>query len=261
MRFLWAFCVICVIYLTFSGVHAQENPTVLTTDWGLPLIKTWTKKDYGVPVQVWDVVQDRRGIMYFATFKGILEFDGNEWRLIPAYDVRKLAYDSENDLIYVGTQNEFGFLSPDASGNLQFQSLFETTGFQPGIYNTSLDLFVDHSGVYFLTSQYLFHYQNQQIKALEPVERFDSGNWIDGRLIVNQSGVGLMELSDGKFRLIKGGEKTAGLYLRGVFSFDESLLVVTRHSGLWKLRDGQLESLPLQSKWLQEDNIFSCDIV
>ena len=45
-------------------------------------INTFSAKTYGASPQVWDIAQDRRGVMYFGNTDGILEYDGVRWRRI-----------------------------------------------------------------------------------------------------------------------------------------------------------------------------------
>ena len=70
-------------------------------------------------------VQDKRGAMYFGTGNGILEFDGLSWNFIKvqtgAY-VRSLAIDSTG-VIYAGASGEIGYLRPDSTGTMVYQSL------------------------------------------------------------------------------------------------------------------------------------------
>ena len=73
------------------------------------------------------MAQDNRGIMYFATNPGPVEYDGVNWRVIPtanssfALSITK----SEDGIIYVGAIDEIGFLAPDSVGAMQYVSLLD----------------------------------------------------------------------------------------------------------------------------------------
>src|SRR4026207_309495 len=87
---------------------------------GRPPTHNYTRRDFGAEVQQWDVIQDARGIMYFANNAGVLEFDGRNWRLIELPSrpgVRGVAIDgSGTGRIYVGAGGDFGYLAPDTAG-------------------------------------------------------------------------------------------------------------------------------------------------
>ena len=91
---------------------------------GNPFIKNYSPKIYQGAAQNWAIVQDKRGVMYFGN-KGILEYDGNNWRTISVSNnsfVRSLDIDSSGT-IYVGAIGEFGFLDIDETGKLHYVSL------------------------------------------------------------------------------------------------------------------------------------------
>ena len=92
-----------------------------------PPIVNYSTHDYGKDrnPESFCVVQDNRGIMYFGTGHGVLEYDGETWNFIKISAgafVKSIALDS-NGVVYVGTLGEFGYLIPDESGQLIFKSL------------------------------------------------------------------------------------------------------------------------------------------
>ena len=63
---------------------------------GRPFIRTYRPTEVGGGTQTWAIVQDRRGVIYVATARAVLEFDGASWRRIPvatSTTVRSLALD------------------------------------------------------------------------------------------------------------------------------------------------------------------------
>ena len=76
------------------------------------------------------VVEGPRGMVWMGNSDGVLEFDGENWRLwrLPNREiVRSLAID-EAGRVYVGGYNAFGYLQPEASGEMHYvglESLFK----------------------------------------------------------------------------------------------------------------------------------------
>ena len=93
---------------------------------GIPFLKNFSSRDYQAQGQNWAIIQDRNGFMYFGNTDGcVLQYDGVSWRKIPVSNgsiVRSLVIDSTG-VIYVGAQNEVGYLSPDSIGTLRYVSL------------------------------------------------------------------------------------------------------------------------------------------
>ena len=100
----------------YSLTHWKEN--------GLPYIQNFSPKDYNAEIQNFTIAQDKRGLMYFGNNKGVLIYDGVSWRTVPTSNktlARSLCL--INNKIYVGTEGDFGYLSPDTTGELKFVSL------------------------------------------------------------------------------------------------------------------------------------------
>jgi hypothetical protein len=104
----------------------------------LSLFKLWSQNTIGIPdiinhyktvynagTQNRAIVQDKKGIMYFANYEGLLTFDGSYWKLYPLPNktiVKSVAIGADNK-IYAGGQDDFGYFSPDKNGRLVFTSL------------------------------------------------------------------------------------------------------------------------------------------
>ena len=48
---------------------------------GTPFIRNFPKREYKAGTQNWQVVQDKRGFIYFANNEGLMVYDGNQWQL------------------------------------------------------------------------------------------------------------------------------------------------------------------------------------
>src|SRR5687768_3485150 len=66
------------------------------------------------------MTQDELGVMYFTNRNGILEFDGNYWRLIPATG-STYSLISDGNRVYAGGTFGFGFLEITTGKAPEFQ--------------------------------------------------------------------------------------------------------------------------------------------
>lgn len=88
-------------------------------------VRHFSKRDYHAGTQNWDIVQDLKGLLYFANNEGVLRFDGVHWDLFPVRNktiVRSL-YAHPDGRIFAGAQNELGYFFPSANGVLTYHSL------------------------------------------------------------------------------------------------------------------------------------------
>lgn len=101
------------------------NISVLIAQEFTPIVKQFTKKDYGAANQNWSVSQSSDGIMYFGNNQGLLEFDGNTWNLykLPLNKTARSLYIDTNNRIYTGSFQEFGYFEKLSTGQLNYVSL------------------------------------------------------------------------------------------------------------------------------------------
>ncbi|MCX6604799.1 MAG: hypothetical protein NTV52_14530, partial [Acidobacteria bacterium] len=152
---------ICALLFAITGlIQAQSRPAEL----GVPLIRNYTPKEYNGRSQVWDMVQDRRGFLYFALGRAILEYDGSNWRRIPisAATARSFALDADGR-IWVGAAGDFGYLESDSTGTLQFVSLLEKIPPGDRTFDDVWQVLITPKGKFFRSFNKLFRWDGQQM--------------------------------------------------------------------------------------------------
>jgi signal transduction histidine kinase/DNA-binding response OmpR family regulator len=208
---------------------------------GRPLVRRYQPFEAGGGGQVWSIVQDRRGVLYFGTNAAALEFDGARWRRIETGDagsVRAMAL-AEDGRIYLGTARDLGYLEPDAEGQMRFVSLADRLPADAPPFNDVWRVFVTPDGVLFQTERAIFRWTDGAFTMIRPVSSFFRSSYLDGRLYVGQPESGLHVLERDTLRLLPGTEPLATEPFPVVLEYDaERLLIGTRTSGLF-LYDGQ----------------------
>lgn len=90
-----------------------------------PFVHNFTKKTYKGGTQNWDISQGSNSWLYIANKEGLLQFDGQTWRLTPIsnYTNIRSVLCCSNGRIYAGAFNEFGYYQYQKNGLLQYHSL------------------------------------------------------------------------------------------------------------------------------------------
>jgi signal transduction histidine kinase/DNA-binding response OmpR family regulator len=216
------------------ALHAQEVRV------GKPLIHNYNHADFGAEVQSWDVVQGDSGLMYFANNQGVLEYDGRTWRLIelPSHlDVRSLLKDSRGPLaaiggrIYAGATGDFGYLGPDAAGQLQFHSLLPPEARQDKSFDQIFTPALTPGGVAFHARNKLCLWANEMLTCRETEVSHSRLFTVGDRNFV-QKKTGLMQMTGWSLRPVPGGERFTDDEITLVLPYatgrEERLLVGTR---------------------------------
>jgi len=192
-----------------------------------------------------DMAQDKRGVMYFATNGGVLEFDGKTWDILKGPNqVYALHVDAEGSLYWGGAKG-YGIINLD---NLGFQQL---DVLQDSLQSDILQIHSVKDHVYYLSDDKLFIYNKtakstSTIEATEDNGAFTSLFELFGVVYLNTEGEGLLKLDGDKFSKSK-------LNLSGDVVFfsriDNKYVVGTADNKLWVIDESlQLKAIPAEDE-------------
>lgn len=129
---------------------------------------SFTSENAGHPLSAWSVAQDEHTRTVFAgTAEGLLEFDGENWRKIPAplSFIRGLRFDTEGRL-WAGSFGDIGYFPRTNSGHLgDYVSIAGQLPSEWKLSKTVWDCFTGDGGMFFVTEQALFHWRNGTVRA------------------------------------------------------------------------------------------------
>lgn len=128
---------------------------------GSPFVRTWLAEDYGAsPVNFRVLQHPGTGFIYVGNERGVLEFDGVRWRLIPTPNhrvVTGLGVDGRGRIWGCG-RSELFRLESDARGELQARSMLERLPAEFRDVVNVFDCVVTTQGVYFRESKLLIFF-------------------------------------------------------------------------------------------------------
>ena len=210
---------------------AQPAPQEL----GASPLRNYHFREYGAHAQNWAIAQDPRGVMYFGNSRGVLEYDGVEWRFVPVSNhsiVRSLAID-DSGTVFVGAVGELGYLRRDAVTTV-YVSLVGELAPEERDFTDVWRTFALRDSVFFWTRGRLFCWRGGRFRSFEVGHGFPSQ--VAGRVLANQR-TGLEVFTEDGPRTIEGGEQLADV--RDVFVMlrhgDREILAGSRSQGLWLL--------------------------
>ena len=247
------------LLLLLAGVRIAAGQSGGQEELGIPFpSEHYAPPEYQQDPQNWGVVQDDQGLIYVANNDGVLQYDGERWRLIPTVAgtfVRSLAADS---LVYVGAKGDFGVLRPDSLGVLRYTSFYEHI---PEVERDFEDVWNTHvldSGVYYQANKHLFRWDGTKITTWTSEASFHTSFTVDGTLYVRDFGRGLLRMEDDSLELVPGGEifDETPIYTM-VRHPSGDLLIGTQNKGLL-LYDGEAfrAFAPELTSYLQENDLY-----
>ncbi|MCX6613606.1 MAG: hypothetical protein NTW74_22505 [Acidobacteria bacterium] len=248
------------VFACLFGLLAGLNHARASSEAGDFVFKTYSQKAYLASPQNWAALEDARGVMYFGNTDGLLEFDGVTWRRIPlpnAKAVRSLAL-TDKGVVYVGGQNEAGYLTQDVSGATRYVSILDKIDPKERKFGDVWSIVSTPAGVYFSTTERLILYNpNNGVRIWKAKGRLRRAFLIENVLHVQVSGVGLHRLDGEELKLAPGGEIFLKLDPRGAFQTNQGITIASSKEFFLKTAKGfEAQALPVAQK-AQEVSIYS----
>ncbi len=174
-------------------------------------------------------------MIYSANQGAVLEYDGVSWKEIPipGKNARSITIDSKGT-IYIGGNNEIGYLAPDDSGVLRYASLTHLIDSKYRDFGYVWRTYATEHGIYFCTTQFLFLFNRESIKVWQAETSFSPPFICGEKLLIRQKNRGLMEMLNERLRLLPGGEAFALESIYAIVEFSPgtgTLLIGTSTKG------------------------------
>ncbi|WP_340111434.1 ligand-binding sensor domain-containing protein [Maribellus mangrovi] len=226
---------------------------------GVPNILNYPKVVYKAGTQNWGVAQDPDGFMYFANNDGLLRFDGLNWDLfrVSISPVRSVCIDDEGT-IYVGLDDDFGIFDTNSNDGPVFRSLRDKLPDDVKETDVVWKIYDTQYGIVFQSFQYIFMYEDDEIKIIQPQEEFYYSFYVNKRLFFHEPGVGLFEYINGFVNKVPWADDLRDKEIRSIVSFYENhLLIGTLQNGWYEYKNGKLGkwNAPVNEQ-VQKDILF-----
>ncbi len=208
-----------------------------------PEIVNFTKHTYNAQYQNWNIGQDKfTKFMYFANSKGLLEYDGSEWKvheLPQKQKVRSVAIDKIGR-VFTGGLGEFGFWIPKKNGELNYHSLRYLV-LDKSFQNEEIwNILITSKGIIFQSFGFIYLYKPE----INKVERLNNPGTVlfvhevKNRFFVEVINNGLYELNFNKpvkdqFILVRGSQFLGKQSVNSILPFKENEILIGTNKGIY----------------------------
>ena len=239
--------------LSFSFVYTQKFP-----EKGVPEMENFTPSDHGATGKIWEIKSSGNGLIYCASEKGLLEYDGNNWRTFKGSKGFTRSITIANDsTIYTGSDMDFGVWKRNKLMFFEYQSLYpfkekaskESEEFWTVAMINDSPVFVSHHNIYFKKA-------GKFSKIVAPT-RFSESFYTNGKLYLCDQERGLYTFDGNRLNLLTDFSEKK-LSIIGHFQIKNQSFFVTKNNGVKFLSHGKLHNLENEvSKKLKTDIVFS----
>jgi serine phosphatase RsbU (regulator of sigma subunit) len=227
--------VLLSVLLSGFGIKAQIKNI------GLPFIKNYSPKETGGYPENLEIKQDKRGILYFCNTKGLIEFDGVNWKMhsVPNKSIIWSIDIDTNGFIFIGAQDEFGYFAPDNQGKLIYYSLLGKIPRGKRLeINNIWKVNITTNGVIFRGNQTFYILKDGKLNMVN-VPNFITTSLFRNDIIFFATSDGLFSLKDGKVNQLLKSNDAIGKNLIGILPYAQNNLVLFDAKAGAKIYDGK----------------------
>ncbi|SMD31858.1 Two-component sensor histidine kinase, contains HisKA and HATPase domains [Reichenbachiella faecimaris] len=215
---------ILLLYLTLffipKGLFSQPSTTVVKGA-NPPMVK-YDADDFEGNAQIWDVIQNDQGLIYAASFGGIMEFDGEVWKVIDPSLIQSFEPDSSGR-IYAAGYASMGYLEQAKDGGVAYHSLLDRLP-ENVVVTLIRDIHLQNGKVYFIGHEYVYSYdpkQNAITVISSDLQLYPSYKFGD-QIIIMVDQKGLHQVSGDSLKLMPGGAYWADLSIDKIVDYDKN---------------------------------------
>ncbi|WP_229655041.1 triple tyrosine motif-containing protein [Flavobacterium sp. LC2016-23] len=220
------FSILCFLINVF--LFSQELP---------PIVK-YPSTVYGAGNQSWMISQDEQNYLYFANNEGLLEYNGNNWKLYPTPNETIMRSVKVIDTkIYTGCYMNFGYWTRQANGKLKYTSLSDTIKAQILDDEQFWNILKYDQWILFqsLSRIYIYDTKTKSFKIISPKNGVIKSFSTKTSIYYQTINEGLFEIEAGKGKLISDHPALKKYTIVNVFALDDGLLIQTQLDGFYKL--------------------------
>lgn len=237
------------------------NLTGQIKDIGTPDIVNYSKSAYNAGTQNWDITQDKKGFMYFANNEGILVFDGIHWYLVNDHisTPTRSVHAAEDGKIYVGHQNDFGYLTYDDNQLFKYKSLRHLVPDSIQDFNDIWRIYERSTGIVFQSFEYVFILSEGKTEVIKPENSFYFSFILRDDLYLNEPGKGVYLYKNGKKTTAPWSESLNNYEIGEILAYkQEGILFFTTQGNIFLYNEGKLSNWNTPANDFIIKNKFFC---
>ena len=246
--------VFCCLFASGLTLYAQD----LSRFGGVPFVTNYSALTYRAGIQNFDIVQDDLGRVYVANNLGLLEFDGNEWSRYGLSNTKvRAAYIGDQGRIFVGSQADFGFLEPNAQGQLSYVSLADSLPAAVRDFDETWKIFGVDDLIYFCTFQRIYVYNGTDLSVIDAGKRLDISFQVGNQLITQITGEGLFDVTASGMELLPNGAFFKDKRVSNILLYEQGKWLISTFSHGLFLYDGNSIPFPMQGNFWKNEYLIN----
>ena len=245
------FSLLLIISIILFPLKSYENNI------GSPYIQRIVLNNYGFSNNNFSIIQNFNGITYIGNSNGIIQYDGSFWEIIKVPGIPYMDIDNSG-IIYVGTFNDFGFISNNNSGKPEFFSLIDSSKSELPPLDQIEQVFSNQNDIFFCNGKILFKWTGEYIEIVDSsnveLELFK----IHDQIFLEKKGEGIFKLINNEFRLLPESSFFTEKNVIDILPFNEQILIKTaKDPGFFLFDNYRVEHFKTEADNFLQENVYS----
>jgi len=253
-------CILYIVLLSFFFFHsrAQNFPVK-----GVPPLTNFTPEQYLNSGKTWDIASAPNGIAYLASDKGLLEYDGQNWKIFKgSTGITRSLIVVNDSVIYTGSDIDFGIWERDNLLEFQYKSLYSLGENMPDLNEEFWDVFQLNDDIVFISFKNIYALRGEQLVKIAAPENFAGGWKVNDEIYLADSRQGIFRFENYSLLKLYDPPNEDPFELIGIYSDSLGKVVVTKDSGLFRFGENSLEPFDNEiSKILKVSKAFSFEAI
>jgi DNA-binding CsgD family transcriptional regulator len=253
----WMLVLIILLHTFIPQTRAQVKNI------GTPFIRNYDRAEYKAGLQTWMITSAPSGLMYYANNDGMIEFDGQHWRLypLPGGSVVRSVKATPDGRVYAGGFNEMGYFSPDMAGKLRFTSLQGLLPPHMTDFGEVWRIYDLPQGIVFQSFEQLMIYKDDSIRIIKAPAAFHFSFLVEGELYINDEVEGIYRLANERLTRVPGTDPLRGQQIWAMLPHRDNILIATSDNGIYEFDGLQLSAWKTPAGDLLKTNQVYCGMV
>jgi len=249
---------ILLFSLMVWGAQSQNFPSK-----GVPYLVNYSPQNYLNAGKIWDIESAPNGIVYMATDRGLLEYDGLKWILLHgSRGITRSVLVQNDSVIFTGSDLDFGQWTRDKKGEFIYKSLFPfKKNVKDGIEEFWHIYRID-GNLAFVSAFNIYILSNGQLTKIQTPHRIVHSYFYNNDLIVFDKSKQLWIFDNLKFIPQQLPQNFKLPNFKGAYLTDDKMCYITESSGIISICKSSIskEESPL-SNYLKGAKVFSFEPV
>ncbi|MDD4516250.1 MAG: transcriptional regulator [Massilibacteroides sp.] len=223
-------------------------------------VTNFKKEFYDGGAQTWQVLSYDGNYFYFANKKGLLEYDGSDWKLFQINnqtDIRSVHISQKQNRIYVGGESEFGFFELNQNGQLVYTELSEEFIKEHALSGSFWGIYEVDNIIYYVSDRYIVKQIEEEFTLIPSPFKIDCSTLVNNILYLGTYD-GIKLLVGNTLLPLPEGDILKQKNIRSITRYEDGLLIATALDGLFLKKENKIERfITGHEAFIQKNELFS----